>query len=188
MTKKYYAMLDGEQKGPFTLEQLPEAGVRPGTYIWCKGMADWEKAEEDADICRLFRNRIHDLMHPSSQQQAEEGNASPYNFMSNEEALKDKGPSGLRGMMSQLPTIEEIDSREETSTPPVSMVGYAWIVTLLFFPPTGIAALVCAYKSKSAWKEGENKLSYDYCKAAKMWTGITFFIGLIFYAFLVRFV
>lgn len=45
---RYFAMIDGERRGPFELSQLADAGVRPGTYVWCKGMDDWEKAEDVA--------------------------------------------------------------------------------------------------------------------------------------------
>ena len=61
------------------------------------------------------------------------------------------------------------------------MVGYAWLVTIFCFPPTGIAALVFAYKTNNLWKKGEKDLSYEYSRKAKMWTGITLFIGLICY-------
>lgn len=33
-------------------------GVRPDTYVWCKGMDDWMKADEVPDICRYFRQRL----------------------------------------------------------------------------------------------------------------------------------
>ena len=179
---KYYAMIDGEQKGPFELEELPEAGVRPSTYIWCKGLPDWEKAEDNADVCRLFRNHLYDVMHPAPQipEASQEGNSgeiplnpSPTRF---DYYLKDSS--------EQIPTLEEIDSRQNKEMPPMSMIGYAWIVTLFCFPPTGIAALVFAYKSRSEWKAGRNEQAHEYCRSAKMWTGITFFLGLIFYAFL----
>ena len=42
MATRYYAMIDGVQKGPYTLEELPLAGVRPSNYIWCKGLQDWQ--------------------------------------------------------------------------------------------------------------------------------------------------
>ncbi len=42
---RYFAMIDGERRGPFGLDELADAGVRPDTYVWCKGMSDWEKAE-----------------------------------------------------------------------------------------------------------------------------------------------
>lgn len=182
---KYYAMIDGRQKGPFELEELPGAGVRPSTYIWTKGMANWQKAEDNPDVCRLFRNHLYDLMHPEAKAV----------FSSPEEIEKyrvkeDSTPGQPRSRFDyylqqsgeSLPTLDEIDARENTDIPPMNMIGYAWLVTILFFFPTGIAALVFAYKSKQQWKNGNHILAHGYNRSAKMWTGISFFIGLIFYA------
>ena len=195
---KYYIINDGVQQGPFELEELPEKGVRPSTYVWCKGMPDWEKAEDVADICRLYRNRIHDLMHPQVNNNPDDANPATGNQsridLSKKTDTQNLSASPTRfdkilekSEMPPLPTIEEIDNNENTAVPPVSMVAYAWIVTLLFFPPTGIAALVFSYKSIDAWKRGENKSAYDYNRAAKMWVGVSFFLGIILYAFLFRF-
>lgn len=189
MATKYYAIIDGEQKGPFSLEELPSAGVRPSTYIWCKGMPDWQKAEENADVCRLFRNHLYDLMHPGAAAQA----AQPDDVANADDRWKvqpdqPSGPPPTRfdrylqeTGQNPLPTLDEIEQRKDTSSPPVSMIGYAWLVTILCCPPTGIVALVYAYKSKSTWKKGDSKLAYEFDRKAKMWTGITFFLGLIGY-------
>lgn len=191
MATKYYAMIDGEQKGPFTLEELPAAGVRPGTYIWCKGMPEWQKAEENADVCRLFRNHLYDLMHPGDQTAPEvpqpvdkEDPNNPWKVKP--DTPKDPHASRFDAFLNQageepLPTLDEIDARQDKTLPPVSMIGYAWLVTIFCFFPTGIVALVNAYKTRKAWKAGDNALSYEYNRKAKMWTGITFFIGVILY-------
>ncbi len=55
---KYFAMIDGQRTGPWELWQLPEAGVTPDTYVWCKGMTDWRKAEVVADVCRYYRQHL----------------------------------------------------------------------------------------------------------------------------------
>lgn len=55
---KIFAMIDGRQVGPMDLDDIVEAGVRPDTYVWSKGMADWQKAAEVPDICRYFRLRL----------------------------------------------------------------------------------------------------------------------------------
>lgn len=187
---KYFVMINGEQQGPYDLEQLPEVGVRPSTYVWCKGKDNWEKAEDDADVCRLFRNRLYDLMHPTPVKTDPDIN-SPFN---NSQALDNINLSPTRfdhylkdDPEAHIPTLEEIDSLENTERPPVSILPYAWLVTLLCFPPTGIIAIVFSYKSKKAWKEGNNKLAYDYHRSAKMWTGISLFLGFILYAFIAAF-
>lgn len=55
---KYFVMSGDRQIGPISLEELPDNGVRPDTYVWCKGMPDWVPASEVADICRYFRLRL----------------------------------------------------------------------------------------------------------------------------------
>lgn len=187
MAVKYYAMIDGLQKGPFTLEELPSAGVRPSTYIWCKGMSDWQRAEENADVCRLFRNHLYDIMHPVAQEPAStSGNPELDKWKIKEDEPKGPYPSRFDGFLQQagedpLPTLDEIESKKDTSGPPQSMIGYAWIVTFFCFLPTGIVALVYAYKTKSTWNKGLNKEAHEYSRKAKMWTGISFFLGLMGY-------
>ena len=187
MAEKYYAMIDGEQKGPFSLEELPAAGVRPSTYIWTKGMPDWQKAEENADVCRLFRNHLYDIMHPSEPVFNSPEELEKYKIKPDEP----KGPAPTRFDRylqetgnDPLPTLEELEAQKDKSKAPINMVGYAWIATIFCFFPTGIAALVFSYKSKKAWKNGENEKAHDYCRSAQMWTGITFFLGIIGYGFL----
>lgn len=196
-------MIDGEKRGPYELNQLAEAGVRPSTYVWCKGMADWEKAEDVADICRMFRGRLYDLLHPtmvvpnqSSQSLASEQPSTDQRPLSRfDHILQD----------TRLPSIEEIDARQDISRPPANMLLPAILVTLLFFPPLGIFAIYFAVASKRCWTKANEtqsgtemktaakdtpsaddwrRLAHEYCRAAKMWTGITFFIGLILYGFL----
>lgn len=55
---KYYAHIDGQQRGPYTLEELHSAGVTPDTYVWTKGMQDWMPAGQVPDICRYFRQHL----------------------------------------------------------------------------------------------------------------------------------
>lgn len=55
---RYFAMIDGRQYGPMELDDMVKEGVRPDTYVWCKGMPDWMKASDVPDICRYFRQRL----------------------------------------------------------------------------------------------------------------------------------
>ena len=188
MAAKYYAQIDGEQKGPFTLEELPGAGVRPSTYIWTKGMPDWQKAEDNAEVCRLFRNHLYDMMHPGASALPSEGVEGEMDDRWKVKKDEPKGPlpSKFDRFLEQagedpLPTLEEIEKQEDKSVPPVSMIGYAWLVTIFCCLPTGIVALVFAYKSRNAWHNHQNDISHELNRKAKMWTGVSFFLGLIGY-------
>lgn len=182
---KYFAMIDGERRGPFELERLAEAGVRPSTYVWRKGMPDWEKAEDDPEICRMFRRRIHDLMHPGSVE-AERRNALQPIEPQPPVERQSTGISRLPGGQ-ELPTIDEIEERRDIEQPPSNVLPWALLVTILCFPLTGVFAIIFSLRSRKTWKEGDKKLAHDYCQAAKLWTGVSFFLGLILYSFLFRY-
>lgn len=196
----YFAMIDGEQRGPYELEQLPEAGVRPDTYVWCKDMDGWEKAEDVADICRFFRQRIFDLMHPQAPRpqapaQSGEGQQPPF----------DQVPLRYRYFFRQSGQTPEIppEPTPDTSVPPMSTMLVATLLTIFCFPPTGLVAIYYSMMARKAWGEASRsearnsrrlysdqereelrKEAHDYSRQAKMWIGITFFLGIILYAFL----
>lgn len=187
---RYFAMIDGERRGPFELSELAEAGVGPDTYVWCKGMDDWQKAEDVADICRFFRLRIFDLMHPSPQNGSGESEAEAT-------PAADNPLTGFR--FGDLPPVE---SQTDNSVPPFPTLTLSILMTFFCFPITGLVAVYYSYKARATWQEAigsesgpRQKLydeaerarlrarAHDYARQAKMWIGITFFLSLIFYAF-----
>lgn len=196
---RYFAMIDGEQRGPFELNELSGAGVTPDTYVWCKGMTDWEKAEDVADICRHYRRHISDLLHP--QASIEHQSVAP--------AAQDDDPYSniplrYRNMVRKTGEIpgEPAQQGPDTSRPPMPTLFISLMMTLFCFPITGLVAVYYSYKARSAWQESQRSESannrrlytdeerqqlreraHDYDRQARMWIGITFFISLIFYAF-----
>ncbi len=203
---KYYAIIEGEQKGPFELSELPEAGVRPSTYVWCKDMADWEKAEDVADICRLFRNRLYDLMHPAPAAVETNQNVS--------EPSPEQSPYPTRFEIlsrgeAKIPTLEEIENMKDFSVQPkVSLPGA--FLAILAFPPTGIMAVAYCLKVRKEWKAilsernvagnrdsaGEQnnpvlrtreKEAHETARKANMLTLLSFFFGIFLYVTLLSF-
>ncbi|MDE7437766.1 MAG: GYF domain-containing protein [Muribaculaceae bacterium] len=185
----YFAMIDGERKGPFTLAQLNDAGVRPDTYVWAKGMADWQKADEVADICRHFRQHLFDKMHPSSCLSVESPN--------DRDRRSTEPRSGFGFGYYNFPMPEEDPA--EMQNPPMPTLLIAVMVMLFCFPPTGIVAIYYSIHSRNLWNKAQEiaegkvkgdadifrRNAHDASRKAKMWVGITFFTGLIFYAFVV---
>ena len=187
----YFAMIDGERRGPFTLDALHEAGVTPDTYVWSKGMSDWEQAADVADICRYYRQRIFDKLHPVPI--VAEQPAVP-----EAEETREAGDGGYPFPMPQ-------DDPEEIDHAPVSLLTVSILLTLLCFPPTGFVAIYYSVMSRKAWdqylrgesrqgkdlysadeKMGYRRAAHDCARNAKKWVGITFFLGMILYAFLVN--
>lgn len=152
-------------------------------------MDDWEKAEDVADVCRMFRGRILDLMHPGSVdaeqnvgvniptgQTAPSGNPGVSRFS---RMLNETG--------SSLPSIEELEKQDNQVPPPRNLLFMSILVTIFFFPPSGIVAIHYALKTRRLWKEKPGSDEAGSAKrSAAMWVGITFFLGLIFFAFLIH--
>lgn len=176
-------MLDGEQRGPFTLAELAAAGVRPETYVWCKGMPEWKEAAEVADICRYFRQHLSDLMHPASTPET-----PPAEETTDTEGAN-RGPIMLRRFGVELPDNADAspapaEEKHDYTHPPHAPIVEAVLAALLCCPPVGIIAIVQAVRCSRLWKAGHAKEAYDASRAAKMWTGITFFLGFLVYAFI----
>jgi hypothetical protein len=176
--RNYYVMRDGEQVGPFLLSSLPDEGVAPDTYVWCKGMDKWQRAKDVADICRLMRQRLS----------ASSTDKNIEKTIADDEQLNS----------SRLPELPEIISENVNyDVKPHSFIVEALVVSLFCFPPTGFVALYNAGRGISLWKasvESKNREEikslreecYECSVRAKMWTGITFFLGFIVMAVLFR--
>lgn len=51
---EYFAIINGEQRGPMSKGQLALAGITPTTMIWRQGLADWVKAETLPELSDIF--------------------------------------------------------------------------------------------------------------------------------------
>lgn len=192
-------MINDHQCGPFTLEELPGSGVTPDTYVWCKGMADWQQAGDVAEICRYYRNRLFDMAHPSQATPATVANDDVDHTIDGEVLTPRAFGFGLPMPEDDIHIYER----------PQSLVAYAIIATFLCFPLTGIIAIYFTMMAQRYWREatkGEGsgleasaksllnekdrrhmrRMAHEYTRRGKMWIGITFFMGFIVMAFVAQ--
>jgi hypothetical protein len=54
MFTKYYLVIDGERRGPFSKEELTGQGLQRATPIWHKGLPDWVAAGRVPDLLNVF--------------------------------------------------------------------------------------------------------------------------------------
>ncbi|SFQ71980.1 DUF4339 domain-containing protein [Flavobacterium akiainvivens] len=52
--KKYYAHDGAVSKGPFTIQELKDKGIKRATPVWTEGMADWVSAGTLDELKELF--------------------------------------------------------------------------------------------------------------------------------------
>lgn len=181
MPPKYFVFLDGEQKGPFSLDQLARLGVKPSTYVWCKGMADWQRADSVEEIRNSFKNRIAPPQEITVPQPAATGP------IPQREEKKETPPPARFGF-----PIRENEPEPDINRPPQVSMALAVLSLIFCFPPGGIAAVIFAYKANKSWEnsfkaqskeEMENlrRQSHEFERLAKMWLGLTVAFGIIFW-------
>lgn len=192
---KFFARIDDSQVGPLSLGELIEAGVRPSTYVWHKGLSDWEKAEDVPEVCRAMRRALAGL-DPETGNPITTGTGQQLSTLTHsspdEEEEIQAGANGLRGIRGiPEPGITPDFSRRPQG---VSVIG-ALLATLLCFPFTGLVAVWFAMKCRAHWKMSEDKNippaeaeqlrrnAHDDARIYRMMIGITFCLGIIMIGF-----
>lgn len=54
MSMYYYIGADNQRQGPVEAEQLPSLGVTKESYVWTKGMKDWDQVKNVRGLDYLF--------------------------------------------------------------------------------------------------------------------------------------
>lgn len=184
---KYFAIIDGRQQGPFTLDQLPQAGVGPDTYVWCKTMENWQQAHTVADICRFYRQHLAAIMSPGGanlsyddrkEKPADNAAAdSDTDFPLRWRAIVEKaGEHPVR-----LPEPETDLTRQ-----PHFWLWEAVAATLLCCLPIGLAATWFAIKSRRLWRNKRAAQAHEAARTAKILVLLSLCFGLIIYAVALR--
>lgn len=186
---KYFAFIDGEEKGPFSLSQLSDVGVRPSTYVWCKGMADWQRADGVEEIKEYFRSHLAGLKNDApavidvtpSSQGASAGHPT-----------QEKPSRPPRFSRFGISAEDAPEPEPDLNMPPRISMALA-VCCFIFFPPTSIAAIIYTAKAQKCWNEALlpttnsekstelRRNAHEYARQAKMWIGLSVFIGIIFW-------
>lgn len=179
--KKYFIMDGEDRKGPFTLDQLEEAGVTPETYVWCKGMEDWQQAAEVGDICRYFRQTLHGRMYPQL--------PVTINVSQAQDPLQQQDiPMRWRYylMKSGLPAEMTPEPEPDTDTPPASWLWGAIAATLLCCFLTGIIAIYFSLRSRKLWNDGKRVEAHAAARSAHIWVLASLVSGCFILAWTIR--
>lgn len=180
---KYFARINKTTEGPFSLSELVEAGIRPSTYIWHKGLADWIQASEDPEVCRGMRRYLAGFNPETGELRVRENTVAP----------QQRDDTPVKGSMRiMLRNFPESDAQPDYSLKPTGVSAVmAFVMTICCFPVTGIMAVFFAMRCKANWKMSEQpdmdektrvafrRKSHDDARLYRMMIGITFFIGLI---------
>ncbi|MCH5213903.1 MAG: DUF4339 domain-containing protein [Muribaculaceae bacterium] len=186
METLYYYQHNGEQKGPVPVDRLVASGIRPGTYVWCKGMQDWQKAEDVAEIRAAMTGHLADKARRHIEIETPEVTEVRGSGTAQEAPQEEKRAFGF-------PIREDNTMEPDVNMPPQLSMTLSVLTLILCFPPTGVVSVVFTAKSQKAWQnscmepdhktqEELRRKSHEYARLAKMWLGFTISLGIIFWS------
>jgi len=57
MNETYYYVADGKSVGPYSIEELMKQPITPETYVWTKGLVNWQKLSEIPSLYERFKQK-----------------------------------------------------------------------------------------------------------------------------------
>lgn len=145
--KQYFLVINGEKRGPFTIDQLTTQPVTPQTLVWTEGMSDWAPAQQVAEISSLFAPQAPSAPTPGAPQ-APAYNAAP--------AYGNPQP--------QAPNTQII---------PPNYLVWSILVTLFCCLPGGIVAIIYSTQVSSRFQQGDYAGANESSRNARKWVIIS---------------
>ena len=168
----YWIIVNGQQKGPFTIEQLRWQKITPQTDVWGDGMPNWTKASQVPELQSLF---TAGAAQPSQQAAAPQQQQTQQQYQQQQTQQQYQQP-------------QQQSQQQISAYPPNSHVAESILVMLFCCMPFGIVALVHATMVRMCYDRGDYTAAMQHSQTASKWLKIGFFIGLaviVLYAILV---
>ncbi|MDE5774553.1 MAG: DUF4339 domain-containing protein [Muribaculaceae bacterium] len=146
---KYFVRLNRATQGPFTLSELVQHDIRPTTYVWTKGMPQWQRAEDVPDICRAMRFVLAGLPIPG--EPSDNGAILQHNNTGAQQQQQQDSPTPF-GFRSFPEPPHNIDYNVKPKGVSIIM---AVLLTICLFPLTGLITLWYACKFRYLWRSSE---------------------------------
>ena len=189
---KYWIRENGQQSGPFSLEELQLRTFAKGdTFVWHKGLEGWMHIENVPELAHLIAPESAAEPEQKAVESEAEVSETPKDMEDAEEAeVRESTPPLFHSMptpppyMEQpqvtAPTMHEQTPRPEC--PPTNLVA-AIVCTLLCCTPFGVAGIVCAVLTQNHYNAG----NYEKARKYSQWSDwmcilsvVLFFLSLPF--------
>lgn len=159
--KQYYYASGDQQLGPFTIEELKSKNLNKDVYVWYEGLSDWTRAGDLPELSSLFEVTYdtpqQPTVNPTPPPPANTGYQQPQNQGGYQQQYQQ--PQGVK---------------------PKTWLVESILSTLFCCLPAGIAGIVFASKVDTLWAQGDIAGAEKASKDAKLWTTISFGVGLVF--------
>lgn len=160
MNDYFYIDASGQQKGPIPPSQFSMFNVSADTLVWCKGMADWQRAGAVDELKAYFGNDANGATPPPTPGAAGTANGATYDNV-------------CHSMGSGTPNLS-------MPCPPSNLV-WAIVSTILCCLPTGIVAIVYACKVDNLYLMGDYQGAVEASNKARNWAIGGLIASVVFY-------
>jgi len=74
---EFYLIVNGQQQGPFTIDELAQRGITPESEVWAEGMDDWKQAGDVPQLTEVLQQQQF-KQHQAAAQQTSTPVGTPY--------------------------------------------------------------------------------------------------------------
>lgn len=169
----YYYILNGKQEGKVTDEEFGRLGLPVDTLVWCAGMKEWTPARDVAELQPFLDAGTPPpppgggQTPPHYGQQVNNGGQAQYGG----------GRSQYGGQQGQYGGSQP--DRATMAAQRTNYLVWAILATVLCCVPTGVASIVYANKSNSAFELGDYEQAEAANKNARLWLFISVGLGVV---------
>lgn len=163
---EYWVYLDGEKRGPYSLNELKILSIPPYTLVWREGLSQWTEAKDLEELAPIFINVAQPPKYeedPSVEENTSSATPPPYI------------PTTPTSTFSQYNNI-----RHDIPKSPPTYLVWAILSTFCCCFPLGIVALVYSLGVKSRFDSGNYEGAQKYSERTALWVIIAFVLGLMF--------
>ena len=174
---QYWINQDGEQTGPFTLDQLELMTLSEKTYVWSAGFDDWKPLSQVAELAHLLpETGATSVEVPPLQAEPVVGKPVEQPVLGTPVQQPVMGTPVQQPAMGQ-PAPASVSGQTYPACPPTNMV-WAIISTILCCIPLGIVAIIYANKVSKKYYEGDLAAAEHYSEVSAWWCIGTIVAGL----------
>ena len=189
---KYWIRENGQQSGPFSLEELQLRTFAKGdTFVWHKGLEGWMHIENVPELAHLIAPEPAAEPEQKAVENEAEVSETPKDMEEAEEAeVRESTPPLFHSMPTPPPYMEQPqvtappthEQAPKPECPPTNLVA-AIVCTLLCCTPFGVAGIVCAVLTQNHYNAG----NYEKARKYSQWSDwmcilsvVLFFLSLPF--------
>lgn len=189
---KYWIRENGQQSGPFSLEELQLRTFAKGdTFVWHKGLEGWMHIENVPELAHLIAPEPAAEPEQKAVESEAEVSETPKDMEEAEEAeVRESTPPLFHSMPTPPPYMEQPqvtappmhEQAPRPKCPPTNLVA-AIVCTLLCCTPFGVAGIVCAVLTQNHYNAG----NYEKARKYSQWSDwmcilsvVLFFLSLPF--------